>query len=128
MRFTQEIREAIAAKIPLNPITKVYDYDKKNITDDKLPAVTIANGQGTWDNGATECYVSFQIEIKTKADDNKIQNELDKLAEIVEPLFPIGTTLNGLVEFMNPESFDYILDNDSSTGTMVLNFNVKYEK
>mgnify|MGYP000707654896 CR=1 FL=1 len=127
MRFTQEIRQAIAAIIPDDTFT-VYDYEKRNLMDANLPAVTVGNGNGSWESANTECYIDFRINIIIKADDNEVQNELDDYAEIVEPLFPIGSTLNGLVEFMNPDSFDYVLDNDSSTGTMVLNFNVKYEK
>jgi len=125
MRKTQEIREAVAADVEALAAFNVYSYGKDNIADDNLPAVTVTIAGGSFENGAEDCVVGLRVEIKAKA--TKVENTLDSHAELIEPLFPIGHTLNGLVEYMLPESFDYAIDSSSSTGTMGLNFNVKYE-
>ena len=125
MRKTQEIREAVAADIDALATFNVYDYNKVNIADEDLPAVTTTIAGGSYESGAEDCTLNLRIEIKAKG--VKVENILDDYAELIEPLFPVGHTLNGLVEYMLPESFDYAFDSDSSTGTMGLNFNVKYE-
>lgn len=125
MRKTQEIREAVATDIDALATFNVYSYAKDNIADSDLPAVTVTINSGVYENGVQDCSVGLRIEIKAKA--TKVENVLDTHAEAIEPLFPIGHTLNDLVEYMLPESFDYAYDSDSSTGTMGLNFNVKYE-
>ena len=126
MRFTQQIREAVAAELNTLVGYTVYPYFKDNIDKQKLPALTVTIGSGVWENGASDCLMPCRIEIKDYS--SKIDNKLDDHAEIIEPLFPIGHTLNELVEYMIPESFDYSFDSESNTGIMGLNFNIKWEK
>lgn len=131
MRFTQVIREKIGeileshANVIAAGIT-VYNYDKKNISDRSLPAITIVNGTGIYENGCEEITIPYRVELHA-VHPTKIQNTLDALAEVVEPILPIATTLDGLVEYMNPESFDYSFDETTGNGKMGLNFNIKYE-
>jgi hypothetical protein len=126
MRKTQAIREKIALDISnLAFFNKVYSVKRTNIPDSSLPAVTVTTGTGDYGNGATETSILIRVEIKDKG--AKVEDILDSHAERVEPLFPVGSTLGGLVEYMNPVSFDYALDDDSATGVIGLNFEINYE-
>ena len=124
------IRKKMAEMINGSPlILTAYDYDKDNLTDDKLPAVTISTGGGAFTTGAEECEVDFRLEIKVKSvKASEIESDLDTFAEQLFNLFPIGDTLDNLVEYIKPESFEpHSVDPDGSIGTKGLNFNVKYE-
>lgn len=126
MRKTKAIRQEIKKIIDASGVDfTVYDYDKRNISDNKLPAITIQTGAGVYSNGAEECDLVLFIKIHDK--NPKIQDTLDDHAEIIEPIFPIGSTLNNLVEYMNPESFSDVFDESSSMGIMTLVFNINYE-
>ena len=126
MRKTTQIREAVADDIDALAAFTVYSWNKTNIANTNLPAVTVTINSGVYENGVQDCNAGLRIEIKAESL-TKVEDVLDVHAELIEPLFPVGHTLGGLVEYMLPESFDYAFDSDSSTGTMGLNFNVKYE-
>ena len=130
--MTQQIRESMAASVKalvlLNTLPRynVYSVRRDNLTDEQLPAVVITIADGFYENGAEETSVNVRVEIRDTG--KKIENILDDHAQnYIEPLFPIGNTLGGLVEYIKPVSFAYILDDDSDVGSMILNYNVKYE-
>ena len=130
--MTQQIRESMAASVKalvlLNTLPRynVYSVRRDNLTDEQLPAVVITIADGFYENGAEETSVNVRVEIRDTG--KKIENILDDHAQnYIEPLFPIGNTLGGLVEYIKPVSFAYILDDDSGIGSMILNYNVKYE-
>lgn len=134
MRKTQEIREAIATKLTAligldtNPyFKKVYSVRKNIIADTNLPAavVTVLGGVHDESFSPQEITASLNIEIKDKGDN--IEDILDDHAEKVESIFKVGETLNDLIEYMNPQSFDYSLDTESTAGTIILNYTIKYE-
>lgn len=126
VRMTQQIREAIAADINALARFNVYSYKRDNIMENKLPAVVVTIGDGFFEDGAETVSVDVRVEILDKG--TKIENILDDHAEnYVEPLFPIGFVLGGLVEYMKPISFSYLLDTESALGSMILNYNVKYD-
>ena len=130
--MTQQIRESMAASVKalLLPTLlqryNVYSVRRDNLTDAQLPAVVITIPDGFFENGAEETSVNVRVEIRDTG--KKIENILDDHAQnYIEPLFPIGNTLSGLVEYIKPVSFAYILDDDSGIGSMILNYNVNYE-
>lgn len=126
IRITQQIREYMAAEVNALAKYSVYPVKRENLTDEQLPAVMVTINDGNYDNGAEDVYVDVRVEIRDKG--SKIENILDDHAQnYIEPLFPIGNTLNGLVEYIKPTSFAYLLDSESSQGSMILNYNVKYE-
>ena len=134
MRKTQEIREAIAAKLTalegldlLPYFKKVYSVRKNAIDPVNLPAavVTILGGVHEESFSPQETVVSLNIEIKDKGDE--IEDILDDHAEKVESIFKVGETLSDLIEYMNSQSFDYSLDTESTAGTIILNYTIKYE-
>ena len=126
IRITQQIRESMAAEVNALAKYSVYSVKRENLTDEQLPAVIVTINDGSYDNGAEDVYVDVRVEIRDKG--SKIENILDDHAQnYIEPLFPIGNTLNGLVEYIKPTSFAYLLDSESSQGSMILNYNVKYE-
>lgn len=126
IRITQQIREYMAAEVNALAKYSVYSVKRENLTDEQLPAVIVTINDGSYDNGAEDVYVDVRVEIRDKG--SKIENILDDHAQnYIEPLFPIGNTLNGLVEYIKPTSFAYLLDSESSQGSMILNYNVKYE-
>lgn len=126
MRITTEIRNKMAERLEnLAYFNKVYKQKRSNISDQNLPAVSVISGAGVYSNGTSETDHTVRLEIRAK--DVNIQDALDAHAEVVEPLFKVGDTLDGLIEWLRPDSFDYILDDDSDVGVMVLDFNVKYE-
>ncbi len=124
--MTQQIREAIALKVDNLAKYSVYSYRRDNLTPEQLPAVIVTIGGGSYEDGSEVMSVDVRIEIRDNG--SKIENILDDHAEnFIEPLFPIGNPLGGLVEYMKPESFSYLLDTESSLGSMILNYNVKYD-
>ena len=126
IRITQQIRESMSAEVNALAKYSVYSVKRENLTDEQLPAVIVTINDGSYDNGAEDVYVDVRVEIRDKG--SKIENILDDHAQnYIEPLFPIGNTLNGLVEYIKPTSFAYLLDSESSQGSMILNYNVKYE-
>ena len=124
--MTQQIREAITDKINALAKYNVYSVRRDNLTEAQLPAVIVTIDGGIYEDGAEVTSVDVRIEIRDKG--LKLENILDDHAEnFIEPLFPIGNPLGGLVEYMKPESFSYLLDTESSLGSMILNYNVKYD-
>ena len=129
MNKLKDIRTEIARIInDSSLLITAYRYGKDNFTDDKLPAVTVMTGSGTFESGAADCSVGVHLEIKAKGKDSEIEDILDDFAQQIFELLPIGHTLGNLVEYIKPESFEaHVIDPDGSIGTKGLNFNVKYE-
>lgn len=126
-RFTQQIRETIADKIDALAKYSVYSYKRENIQADQLPAVIVTITGGVYEDGAETVDVDVIIEIIDKG--SKIENILDDHAEnYIEPLFPIGNPLDGLVEYMKPMSFSYQTDSETALGSIILNYNINYDK
>ena len=123
------IRQKIAADInDYVGATNYTAYSTHRISIDKknLPAVVVTTGVGLFQTGAEEVSLVVRMVIH----DNKpaVENELDLHSQDIFDLFPIGSTLGGLVEYIKPESFDYVLDTEgSNAGAKVLIFNVNYE-
>ena len=134
MRKSQVIREAIAAKLEalvgldtLPYFKKVYSSHRV-VSGENLPAATVMGGGGTFDNNLNDTDVDMTVSIIIKAKGDNVQDILDSHAEKIETIFKIGETLGDLVEYMNPESFDYLIDENSTAGTMTLTYTINYEE
>jgi len=126
----QPIREKIAEIIENfagGAKYKAYSTRKNNIGDSAkdLPAVVVTTGVGLFEDGAEE--ISLEVRVAIHDNAKEVENLLDTHSQDIYDLLPIGSTLDGLVEYIKPESFDYILDNESDAGVKILIFNVKYE-
>lgn len=135
MRNTQTIRIAIAARLKAlqgNDLTQyfktVYDHNKAFVNDDKLPAVSVTISGGIFDGMLdTGDGTDLNVSIKIFAKGDNIEDRLDTHAEKIEEIFAIGETLNDSVEWMNPTSFNSAFDENSTAGTMNLNYTINYE-
>ncbi len=129
MTTAKEIREKIAADIRTiaggAKFGKVYSTHRNNIDAKNLPAVVVTTAVGLFLDGAEN--ISLEVRVLIHDNEKDIENVLDVHSKDIYDLLPIGVDLGGLVEYMKPESFDYILDTDSNAGVKVLIFNVKYE-
>ena len=129
MTTLKEIREKIAADIRTvaggAKFGKVYTNKTNNIADKYLPAVVVRTGVGFFETGAEEISLEVSVTIHDNVED--VEDLLDLHSQDIYDLFPICTMLGGLVEYMKPESFDYVLDTQSNAGVKVLIFNVKFE-
>lgn len=125
MRKTTAIRKEVGSIIETLAKFSVYTYTKNNLEDKDLPAVIVTTSTGAYEDGDENVLLDIRVEIRDK--ESKIEDVLDAHAEMIEPLLPIGDSLGGLVEYIKPESFDYLVDSETNVGTMGLNYNVKYE-
>ena len=128
MTTLKEIRNTIADTIAAfagGAKYKTYAKKTNNIQDKNLPAVVVTTVVGLFMDGAEE--ISLEVRVVIHDNEKDIEDVLDVHSNDIYELFPIGSTLGGLVEYMKPESFDYVLDDQSDAGAKVLIFNVKFE-
>lgn len=137
-RKTTMIREEFASRMELIPdvFSKVYNYQKNIMSVIKSPTfpictISLVDGvttQKTLDVTTHESPISINLFFKATDSNHILEDELDKLAEIVEDEIATGDkTFSGLVRHIVQDSFSTVLDIEGTrVGVMSLNYLIQY--
>ncbi len=113
-------------------VKEIFASKVMNLTfEHHVPGIQVYFDDGTVDlkflAGSEENDAILQVEILAN-DANNVDDRLDEISAVIEPLLKGNSKLDGLVEQLTLKGFGYTRDDKTSLASLTLTYRVKFQQ